>query len=156
MTRRQLLASGIAIAAAPVLSKMATAQSEKPPALDGKMVQDFVIAGHGNLDKVKEMLEKEPGLLNACWDWGGGDFETALEGAGHMGNRPIAEYLISKGARVNIYCAAMLGQLDLVKSMLTANPGLKNGRGPHGITLITHAEKGGEAAKEVLAFLQTL
>src|SRR3954469_18267188 len=78
-------------------------KQEKPPALKPELVKDFVIAGHGNLDKVKQMLSEEPGLLNACWDWGGGDFETALEGAGHVGNKPIANYLIEQGARLNIF-----------------------------------------------------
>jgi hypothetical protein len=39
---------------------------EKPPPLNPDLVKEFVIAGHGNLEKVKQMLEKEPGLLNAC------------------------------------------------------------------------------------------
>src|SRR6266705_556018 len=68
----------------------------KPPALDRDMVKEFVIAGHFDLDKVKQMLAKEPGLLNATWDWGGGDFEMAIGGAGHMGRPDIANYLISQ------------------------------------------------------------
>ena len=60
---------------------------ERPPALDGDKVREFVIAGHGNLDRVKEMLAEEPGLINAAWDWGGGDFETALGGAARSDSR---------------------------------------------------------------------
>lgn len=78
----------------------------KPPPLDKELVKDFVIKGHFDLPATKALLEKEPGLLNSCWDWGGGDFETALEGAGHMGNKDIANFLLSKGARMNIFCAA--------------------------------------------------
>src|SRR3954463_109115 len=81
----------------------------KPPALDRDTVKEFVIAGHGDLDKVKQMLAKEPGLLNATWDWGGGDFEMAIGGAGHMGRPDIANYLISQGGRFDIFVAAMLG-----------------------------------------------
>src|SRR5262245_10500410 len=84
-----------------------SAQQEKPPPLEKEMVKDFVIKGHGDLPGVKAMLEKTPGLLNASWDWGGGDFETAIEGAGHVGNRAVAEFLLEKGARLNIFCAAM-------------------------------------------------
>jgi hypothetical protein len=40
------------------------------------------------------MLAELPTLLYATWDWGNGDFETALEGAGHVGNKEIANYLI--------------------------------------------------------------
>ena len=106
---------------------------EKPPPLNPDLVKEFVIAGHGNLEKVKQMLEQEPGLLNACWDWGGGDFETAIEGAGHIGSKDCANYLLDKGARMNIFCAAMLGRLDIVKGFLTAFPDLKNSKGPHGL-----------------------
>ena len=128
----------------------------KPPPLDQELVKDFVIAGHGNFAKTKELLEKTPGLLNACWDWGGGDFETALEGAGHMGNKEIANYLVGHGARLNIFCAAMLGKLDMVKALLTAFPDLKNSKGPHGLQLLHHATKGGPEAAAVLDYLKSI
>jgi hypothetical protein len=131
-------------------------KQEKPPALKAELVKQFVIAGHGNLEKVKQMLADEPGLLNACWDWGGGDYETAIEGAGHVGNKAIASYLIAQGARVNIFCLAMLGKLEIVKSLLTAFPGLADSKGPHGLQLMHHATKGGEDAKEVLEYLKSI
>jgi len=31
------------------------------------------------------MLSEHPTLLNAEYDWGAGDFELAIGGAGHMG-----------------------------------------------------------------------
>jgi len=128
----------------------------KPPSLDRGMVKEFVIAGHGDLDKVKTMLANEPGLLNATWDWGGGDFEMAIGGAGHMGRPDIANYLISQGGRFDIFVAAMLGRLDIVKNALTAFPNLAQSKGPHGIPLIMHAKKGGENAAEVVAYLESL
>ncbi|MCE3282700.1 MAG: ankyrin repeat protein, partial [Chitinophagaceae bacterium] len=131
-------------------------KKEKPPALKPELIREFVGAGHGNLAKVKQMLKDEPGLLNGAWDWGGGDFETALEGAGHMGNREIATYLLSEGARGSIFCFAMLGELEIVKALLTAHPTLKDSKGPHGIQLIQHATRGGEQAKEVLTYLQSV
>jgi hypothetical protein len=73
-----------------------------------------------------------------------------------MGNRPIAEYLISKGARPSLFSAAMLGQLDLVKAFVAAQPGVQRIRGPHSISLLAHTKAGGEAARPVLAFLQSL
>ena len=120
------------------------------------MVKEFVIAGHSNLPRVQEMLLAEPRLLNACWDWGGGDFESALEGAGHMGNKEIARFLISKGARINIFQAAMLGELEVVKAMLQAHPNLTSSKGPHGIPLLAHAKAGGEEAKAVFDYLEKL
>lgn len=130
--------------------------STKPPALDPTLVKEYVIAGHGDLDKVKQMLSQEPGLLNSTWDWGGGDFEMAIGGAGHMGRADIANYIISQGGRFDIFVAAMLGKVDIVKNYLALYPNLAQSKGPHGLTLIYHAKKGGEAAFEVVKYLETL
>lgn len=127
---------------------------EKIP-LKPDLVKEFVIAGHGNLEKTRQMLEGNPGLLNASWDWGNGDFEEAIEGAGHVGNRDIALYLISQGARFTVFVAAMLGQLEIVKSVIEPYPLLIKSKGPHGLDLIHHATKGGEQAQEVLNYLKS-
>src|SRR5579872_1056565 len=82
-----------------------------PSSLEPSLVQRFVGVAHGDLDCVKELLSEEPRLTNACWDWGGGDFETALGASAHMGRRDIAELLLSHGARMDIFAAAMLGHL---------------------------------------------
>ena len=129
---------------------------QKPDPLEKELVKEFVIKGHGDLNRVKELLEKEPGLLNASWDWGGGDFETALEGAGHVGNKEIANFLLQMGARMNIFCAAMLGRLDIVKGYLALYPELKFSKGPHGLQLLHHAKKGGDEALPVLEYLQSI
>ena len=102
------------------------------------------------------MLAEEPNLINGAIDWGNGDFETALGGASHMGRRDIAEYLLEHNARMDIFAATMLGQIDIVKAAVAAFPNIVNVPGPHGIPLIVHAEKGGAAAKAVLEFLQPL
>src|SRR5438094_838140 len=130
LVRSSIASSGLLIV--PVLSISQQQQGQqKPPALKAEVVKDFVIKGHSDFPGVKTLLEEEPGLLNACWDWGGGDFETALEGAGHMGNKQIATYLISKGARMNIFVATMLGKLEIVKAILVAFPDLIHSKGPH-------------------------
>jgi len=126
------------------------------PALDATLVQEFVGNAHGNFARVKELLEQEPALINATWDWGGGDFETALGAAAHMGNKQIANYLLEHGARLDIFAAAMLGKLEVVKAALEAYPEMVNTPGPHGIPLITHAEAGGDDAKSVLEYLNSL
>jgi hypothetical protein len=125
---------------------------ERPPALDADAVRDFVVAGHGDLDAVRAALDGEPGLLNACWDWGGGDFETALGGAAHMGRREIAELLLERGARLDVFAAAMLGMEDVVRAVLAADPASRGSLGPHGIPLIAHARAGG--ADKVVAVLE--
>lgn len=128
---------------------------DKKPALALELVEEFVGVSHGNFARVKEMLEAEPALVNATWDWGGGDFETALGAASHMGNKQIANYLLEHGARLDVFAAAMLGKLDVVKAALAAYPDAINTPGPHGILLVDHAEAGGEDAKAVLEFLDT-
>ena len=113
-----------------------SSQNEK---LSASMVKEFVSAGHRDLNKVKELLGEEPNLLYASHDWGGGDFEEAIEGAGHVGNVEIANFLINQGARPNIFVMAMLGKTDLVKSTLETFPALIYSKGAHGFTLLHHA-----------------
>jgi hypothetical protein len=130
--------------------------SWKRPQINRQMVQDFVIYGHSELDMVKKLLQKEPALLNASIDWGAGDWETALGGASHLGRRDIAEFLIERGARADLFTAAMLGQLDVVKTLLTFQPKLIDAKGPHGLTLLHHCKVGGKPAEAVLQYVQAL
>jgi hypothetical protein len=159
LSRRTLLVGSAAAAVGLVLPAMATDTQQpapKPPAIGADTVKEFVIAGHRDLDRVKEMLGNERGLLNASWDWGGGDFEMAIGGAGHMGRPDIARYLIGEGCRMDIFVAAMLGELEVVKSILAKFPNVASSHGPHGIPLKAHAKAGGEDAKRVLEYLQSL
>ena len=135
------------------LPVIATAQDKTTPAsLPPDRVKDFVIAGHGNLEKVKQLLAETPNLLYATWDWGGGDFETAIEGAGHVGNKDIANYLIDKGARTNLFVLTMLGKTEIVKGFIEVYPSFLEARGPHGFSFLHHAQRGGENAKELLDY----
>lgn len=122
-----------------------------PSPFEIKLVKDFVVAGHKDLPLVKEMLKERPNLIYSSYDWGNGDFEEALEGAGHMGNKEIANYLISQGARPNLFVLTMLGKTDFVKPILEAYPELVFAKGPHGFTLLHHARKG--EAKELENYL---
>jgi hypothetical protein len=130
------------------------AASERPPALAPELVNEFVLKAHGDLEVVKRLLEEEPTLLNAAWDWGGGDWETGLGAAAHVGRRDIALHLLERGARMDVFAAAMLGELEVVRAMLEAQPSLRESLGPHGISLVVHAEAGGEHARGVLDLLQ--
>lgn len=128
---------------------------KKPETIDPTLVSAFVGNAHGDFNRVKELLEQEPALLNAAWDWGGGDWETALGAASHMGRKDIALFLIEKGARMDIFAAAMLGKIEIVQSILTAFPEARHSKGPHGIPLQAHASAGGEEAAPVLKLLET-
>src|SRR5262249_23486945 len=77
-----------------------------------------------------------------------------LGGASHMGRRDITEFLLERGARIDIFCAAMLGQLEAVRSFLALQPRLIDAKGPHGFTLHFHAQVGGKDAEPGLNILQ--
>jgi hypothetical protein len=126
------------------------------PAQSPELVHEMVTVAHFDLNRVRELVGARSSLARAAWDWGFGDWETALGAASHMGNRPIAEYLISQGARPSLFSAAMLGQLEVVKAFVSAQSGVQRIRGPHSITLLAHARMGGEAARPVFDFLQSL
>ena len=116
-------------------------------------VQEFVANAHGDLASVRAALDADPTLANAAWDWGGGDWETALGAAGHMDRRDIAELLLAHGARIDVFVAAMLGEVEIVRAILAAHPGTRQAPGPHGIPLRAHAEAGGQQARGVLELL---
>ena len=128
--------------------------SDAPQQLDAAKVQAFVAGAHGDLDVVRSLLEEEPTLVNAAWDWGGGDWETGLGAASHMGRRQIALYLLEHGARLDLFAAAMLGYFDVVTAILSDFPEMREALGPHGIPLVEHARVGGADARAVLELLE--
>ena len=107
------------------------------------LVFEFVSNAHTNLDRTKTLLEKEPKLIRASYEWAPGDFESAIDAAAHSGSIDIVKYLLEKGATYSIFVAAVLGHLDSIKAMVARNPELINARGPHGIGLLQHALAGG-------------
>jgi hypothetical protein len=70
-----------------------------------------------------------------------------------MGRRDIAEVLLAHGARLDVFVAAMLGDVEVVRAILAAHPEMREAKGPHGIPLRAHAEAGGEQARAVLELL---
>src|SRR5262245_21383970 len=115
------------------------------PRQDAAVVREMVGVAHGNVTRVKELVSARPALARAAWEWGYGDWETALGAASHVGNKDIARILLDNGAHPTIFSAAMLGQLDVVRAFVAASPGIQRTRGPHGITLLAHARAGGDA-----------
>jgi hypothetical protein len=176
MSRRLFLGTGSALivpalpiitsieaaAAAPASGQPAPAQAAAAgvapsfPTQDPALVREMVGVSHGNLARVKELVERQPALARATYDWGFGDWESALDAASHVGNRDIALFLLANGARPTIFSAAMLGQFDVVKACIAATPGVQRTLGPHGITLLAHAAAGREEARPVLAYLEQL
>ena len=118
----------------------------KAPRIEPSLVEEFVNVAHSDLSRVKELLAQAPALVNASWDWGGGDWETGLGAAAHMGKKDIATFLLDNGARLDLFAAAMLGMEEVVRTALEADPRQASVPGPHGIKLATHATKGGNTS----------
>jgi uncharacterized protein len=110
---------------------------QEPPSTE--QIREFVIAGHGNFEKVKKMLADNPLLLNAAYQWNENDTETAIQGAAQVGNAQVARFLLEKGAPLEICTAAMLGQRNEVERRLNDDPRNANAVGAHGIPLLPHA-----------------
>jgi hypothetical protein len=125
----------------------------RPPALVAEKVQATVGQAHRSLDAVKALIAENALLVNACWDWGGGDFETPLQAAAHTGGREIAEFLLEHNARLDIYAAGMLGMMGFVQAAMAANPQIHLVPGPHGFTLLHCVKQGGEKSKALYDWL---
>ena len=168
--RRSLLLSSWSLAFLPALAEATIGEQQggqgpaattKPigdafPAQDPAIVKEMVTVAHGNVARVKELVGRQQTLAKANYDWGFGDWESAIDAASHVGSREIAEFLLANGARPTMFSAAMLGQLDVVKTMIAASPGIQKIKGPHTITLLRHAMAGGAQAKPVVDYLTQL
>jgi hypothetical protein len=138
----------------PSAGQSAPALPPQFPSHEPDTVREMVGVAHGNVARVRALLANRPALANATWDWGFGDWETALGAASHVGNREIAAMLLAAGARPTLFSAAMLGQLDVVKAFVAAHPGVQRIRGPHGFTLLAHARAGGSA--DMVRYLESV
>ena len=154
MNRNQFIKSaGMASLLVPTSALFSFKYIEDEPQLDKALVKEFVGKSHSDPDRVKELLAEHPTLLNAAHDWKFGDFETGLGAASHVGHKELAQYLLDRGAQANIFTAALFGRMDVLKPMIDFAPNTLNAKGPHGYTLLHHAEKGGDEALEVKDYL---
>ena len=109
---------------------------ERPPSTE--QIREFVIAGHGNIEKVRQMLAENPRLLNASYQWNENDTETAIQAAAQVGSANVAQFLLKQDAPLEICTAAMLGMRDEVEHRLDEDPRNANATGAHGIPLLPH------------------
>ncbi len=147
---KNISAGIIGFSVIPVMAKSISQDSEQ---LDKGLVKEFVSKSHSDLAMVKLMLEQHPTLLNAAHDWKYGDFETGLGAASHVGYLELVQYFLDQGAQANVFTLALLGQLEPLKLILDFSPKTLYAKGPHGFTLLHHAEKGGEQALAVKDYL---
>jgi ankyrin repeat protein len=115
---------------------------------DKAVVEELVGNAHGNLARVRELLDIHPAALNLRAPWN----ETAIEAATQMGDKPIIELLIGRGAPVDFFTACVLGRMDEVEAELEADPSRVNARGVHDLPALYFAAIGGdlEIAKRLL------
>jgi hypothetical protein len=160
LTRRVLLLTPAVLGVAAGQSQPQPAPAAPPdrgPRIDLALVSDFVAKAHRpDPEILKPLLAQEPALLNSAWDWGRGDWETGLGAASHTGHRDVAMLLLDRGARPDLFAAAMLGELATVKSWLAFAPAAHKSPGPHGIPLLSHAIAGAKPAEPVFHLLLEL
>ncbi|HEY6114738.1 MAG TPA: ankyrin repeat domain-containing protein [Candidatus Dormibacteraeota bacterium] len=99
------------------------------------IADELVGNAHGNLARVRELLEANPELVDANASWN----ETPIQAATQMGNRPIMDYLIGRGAPVDFFTSLVLGQAAEIER----HPELVNGRGIHDLPALYFAAIGG-------------
>jgi len=131
-------------------------EPRRPAPLRRELVREFVTVSHSNLDRVGELLDEEPRLVYASWDHGGGDWETGLGAASHVGRRDIATTLLASGARKDIFASAMMGERAVVLAMVNADPKMALQAGPHGYRVLYHVAISGDVpmAESVLAQIE--
>ena len=136
--------------------------ADRYPAIDETIVAEVVAVSHFDIDRLKVLVNTRPELVRATWDWGFGDWETAIGAASHVGRKDIVKFLLTKGARPDIFTFAMLGAYETVKSMIEVSAGVQRISGPHGISLLQHVKNGldnnnqdGDAQK-LISYLESL
>ncbi len=98
------------------------------------------------------MLAEFPGLLNVSYQWNENDRETAIQAAAQVGSVPVAEFLLARGAPLEICTAAMLGRKEEVERRLDEDPNEVNSVGAHDIPLLPHAVWSGNLELVQLVF----
>lgn len=134
-----MVAVGTSLPFNSLFCQQAIVEPNRPPATDPVLVGKFVGACHRDVDTVKLILKQEPGVVNASFNRGGGDWESGMEASAHMGRTDIADVLITHKARKCIFWAAMAGEEAIVKAFVLADPETVNTGGAHNISLIAHA-----------------
>ncbi|MFI4898735.1 MAG: hypothetical protein ACIARR_13040 [Phycisphaerales bacterium JB059] len=127
--------------------------SESYPITPAERAQAIVGASHVRLERVKALLSEDAGLARASWDWGFGDWETAIGAASHTGRKDIIELLVAHGARPTLFTLATLDEVDAVRAVIEHAPGADALEGPHSISLYDHARAG--QATRVMEYLES-
>jgi uncharacterized protein len=108
--------------------------------LDQAIVEECVGSAHGDLDKVRELVERHPEVVDARASWN----ETPIEAATQIGRRDIIEYLLERGAPLDVFTACVLGRRDVVEAELARDPGRARAHGVHDLPALYFAAIGAQ------------
>jgi ankyrin repeat protein len=87
----------------------------------------IVIAASRNNRELVDTLIENGADVNAKSEWWAGAYGTL-----HNTNPEMVTYLIERGAKVDIHAATMRGMMDVLDTLLAADPALVNAKGPDG------------------------
>ena len=101
LTPGAALAPALAYARQSPASAPAAPASAAFPSHDPALAREMVAVAHGNVARVRELVTARPTLSNAAWDWGYGDWETALGAASHVAiaRSPSSSSRMARGRR---------------------------------------------------------
>jgi ankyrin repeat protein len=101
----------------------------------------------GESARVEQMISRNPSLVNAKNSQGMSPVTVAT----YYGKSKIAEVLVSRGAKLNLYEASITGKLEAVKDILRKNPAEANSLSPDGFSSLHLAAFFGHA--EIVKYL---
>src|ERR1051326_3274407 len=110
--------------------------------VEQSVIERCVGSAHGDFATVRELVERHPEIVDARAPWD----ETPIQAATQMGRRDIIEYLLEKGAPLDVFTASVLGSDDVVRAELDATPGLARTRGVHDLPALYFPAIGGQVA----------
>ncbi len=123
-------------------------QTAKPEGTSQQTVNDFVTFSHGNAERAKEILQRQPGVLLAPATFD----ELAVEAAAHLGYLDWCAELVDRGSPLSTCTAAVLGEQALVREWIQEDRDRLRERGPHDQTLLAYTAFG-RPQLEIAAFL---
>jgi RNA polymerase sigma factor (sigma-70 family) len=91
----------------------------------GGRLDIFAASSLGFIERVREFLKHEPGLVEARLPFGA----TPLHMAAEDGQQAMAEFLVARGAPVDVVCAAELGWSERLQRLIEAAPEAVNQKG---------------------------
>jgi ankyrin repeat protein len=113
-----------------------------------KLQNETTGSSHGNLARVRELVESDPRLVFSHST----DDELAIEASAHVGNHDILRFHLEHGSPCSLPTAVSLGDADFCRFLLDEDPLLIHERGAHDFPLLWYVAIGG-AGPDLAAML---